>query len=65
MECSYAWISPRNIPLVVAVASGVAKSEAILGALRTGVVNALITDEPCARAVLHLAEQGEDGELSG
>ncbi len=43
----------RQVPLVIAVAAGVEKTEAILGALRTGVVKALITDEPCAHAVLH------------
>ncbi|SRR6266700_6272358 len=55
----------HNVPLVVAVASSVAKTEAILGALHTGVVKVLITDEPCARAVLHLAEEREYVELSG
>lgn len=42
----------RKVPLVTAVAAGVAKAEAIRGALRTGVVKVLITDEPCARAIL-------------
>lgn len=47
----------RNVPLVIGVAAGVAKTEAILGALRTGVVKVLITDEACTRAVLRLAAQ--------
>ena len=42
----------RRVPLVIAVAVGVAKAEAIVGALRTGVVKVLITDELCAGAVL-------------
>jgi DNA-binding transcriptional regulator LsrR (DeoR family) len=45
----------RRVPLVIAVASGVAKAEAIVGALRTGVVKVLITDELCAQAILHYA----------
>lgn len=55
----------RKVPYVIAVAAGVAKTEAILGALRTGVVKVLITDEPCARAILHEAAQRELAELSG
>lgn len=42
----------RTVPLVIAVAAGVAKAEAIASALRSGVVKVLITDELCARAVL-------------
>jgi deoxyribonucleoside regulator len=42
----------RRVPLVIAVAAGVAKAEAVLGGLRTGVVKVLITDETCAQAVL-------------
>lgn len=53
----------RKTPLVVAVAAGVAKTDAILGALRTGAVKVLITDEPCARAVLHKARRSEVVEL--
>ena len=45
----------RSIPHVVAVASEVEKSEAILGALRTGVVHVLITECQNALAVLRLA----------
>ena len=43
---------------VVAVAGGVNKSRAILGALRTGAVDVLITDDVVARKVLELAESG-------
>ncbi|HLZ59619.1 MAG TPA: sugar-binding domain-containing protein [Ktedonosporobacter sp.] len=44
-------------PLVVGVADGAAKVQAIVGALRAGLVQVLITDEPCARAVLSLAAE--------
>jgi deoxyribonucleoside regulator len=36
----------------VAVAAGRRKVEAILGALRTGCVDVLVTDEPTADAIL-------------
>lgn len=55
----------RKVPLVVAVAAGVAKSDAILGALRTGIVRVLITDEPCARAILQRAANRAVVEMSG
>ena len=41
-------------PSVIAVAAGIEKTEAILGVLRTKLLNVLITDETCARAVLQL-----------
>lgn len=46
------WDSLKQIPLVVAMAAGLEKRDAILGALRTGVMNVLVTDESIARAVL-------------
>jgi deoxyribonucleoside regulator len=54
-----------KVPLVVAVAAGVAKTEAVLGGLRTGVVKVLITDEPCARALLQLESRQELAQLPG
>lgn len=45
----------RAIPLVVGVAGGRAKASAILGALRAGLVNVLVTDESAAREVLDLS----------
>jgi DNA-binding transcriptional regulator LsrR (DeoR family) len=42
----------RRIPTVIAVAFGAAKACAILGALRTGVVDVLCTDDVAAREVL-------------
>jgi deoxyribonucleoside regulator len=46
------WDELRKIPLVVAMASGLEKRDAILGALRSGCMNVLVTDESTARAVL-------------
>lgn len=47
----------RRIGTVVAVASEPEKTEAILGALRGGIVDVLIVDEGNARAVLDLARR--------
>jgi deoxyribonucleoside regulator len=55
----------RKVPLVIAVAAGVAKTEAVLGALRTGIVKVLITDEPCAQAVLSRVSSTQFAELPG
>ena len=44
----------KKIPLVVGIAGGDRKVEAILGALKSGYLNALITDEACAQAVLEV-----------
>lgn len=48
----------KRIPCVVGVAGGRKKAETILGALRGGYINVLITDEEAAEAVLerHLRE---------
>lgn len=57
----------RQIPHTVAVAAGIAKSNAILGALRTGAVDTLATDEETAVEVLRLAQRHEsatDGKSS-
>lgn len=51
----------RGIPNVVAVASETGKSLALLGALRTGVVNVLILDHENAQGILEYME--EDGTL--
>jgi DNA-binding transcriptional regulator LsrR (DeoR family) len=45
----------RRVPLVVAPAAGLDERDAILGALRAGCVNVLVTDEPTAREVLRAA----------
>jgi deoxyribonucleoside regulator len=50
--------SLKHIPDVVAVACGLLKTRAILGALRGGYINALATDSQTAQAVLE--EAGKD-----
>jgi DNA-binding transcriptional regulator LsrR (DeoR family) len=46
-----------QIPTTIAVASGIDKARAILGALRTGVINVLCTDDETASQVLRLMEK--------
>jgi DNA-binding transcriptional regulator LsrR (DeoR family) len=48
-----------DIPLTVAVAGGLGKTEAILGALRTGCLDVLVTDSGTARAVVERNGTGE------
>jgi DNA-binding transcriptional regulator LsrR (DeoR family) len=45
------WNQLAAIPMVVAIAEGLPKVEAILGALKTGAVDVLITDEATAVAL--------------
>ena len=49
----------RGIDHVVAIVSGVEKPRAILGVLRAGIVDVLITDETNARTVIGLAQGGD------
>jgi DNA-binding transcriptional regulator LsrR (DeoR family) len=42
----------KKIPLVVGVAAGGLKAEAILGAVRGGYINALVTDEAAGQGML-------------
>jgi DNA-binding transcriptional regulator LsrR (DeoR family) len=44
----------RHVPVSIGVAAGLSKVEPILGALRAGVVNTLVTDVDAAEAVLAL-----------
>lgn len=44
---------------VICVAYGEGKAEAILGAMRAGLLNTLIIDEKCAKKVLDLSEKDE------
>jgi DNA-binding transcriptional regulator LsrR (DeoR family) len=46
------WSVLASIPLVIAVAGGIAKADAIRAALRSGGINVLVTDELTAAAVL-------------
>lgn len=48
----------RGVNVVVAVASGDEKPQAILGVLRAGIIDVLIVDQVNARAVLALAPSG-------
>lgn len=47
----------KQIPLVIVVGAGIAKAEIILGAIRGGYIDVLITDEKAAMQVLALSEQ--------
>ena len=49
------WAQLKEIPTVVALASGRLKTHAIVGALRSGLVDILVTDEDTARLVLSAA----------
>ncbi len=51
------WDELKRIPLVVAMAAGLEKRDAILGAFRAGVMNVVVTDESTARAVLKAARR--------
>jgi deoxyribonucleoside regulator len=44
----------KKIPMTVAVAGGIEKARAILGALKTGAINVLCTDDKAAREILKL-----------
>ena len=50
----------KQIPLVIAVAGGEEKGQAVLGALRGGYINTLITDRSCAVRVLELNRKGNE-----
>jgi len=47
----------RATPLVMAMAAGAAKAAPIMGALRSGLVNVLVTDLSTAQAVLAIADR--------
>lgn len=49
-----------KVPLVVGIAGGEAKVPAILGVLRSGALNVLITDERAAERVLRLSEKTQE-----
>jgi lsr operon transcriptional repressor len=51
----------KNIPKVVGVAGGVHKAEAILGALRGGFLDVLVTNEITARRLLELQQRDGPG----
>ncbi len=45
---------------VVSISGGARKGAAILGALRTGIINVLVTDLACAREIIRLEKQEAD-----
>lgn len=47
----------RRTPYVIGVGGSIDKAAAVLGALRLGVIDCLVTDEVAARAVLKMSEQ--------
>lgn len=50
----------RHIPLVIAVVAGADRREAILAAIRGGIIKAIVTDDICAEALLK--ENGLNGK---
>ena len=50
----------RAVPHTIAVAVGVNKAAAILGALNTGAINVLCTDEDAAAEIIDLSESNEE-----
>ncbi len=56
-----------RIPTVVGVAAGVEKYAAIQGALRSGYVDVLVTDERTAKALVQAAREvsGKEGQKGG
>lgn len=53
---SIPWQQLREIPTLVAIAGGGGKTAAVCGALRSGLVDVLITDEATARAVVETSQ---------
>jgi lsr operon transcriptional repressor len=46
----------RKTPYVIGVGGGIDKASAVLGALRLGILDCLVTDDLVARAVLKMSE---------
>lgn len=49
------WEALQRVPNVIAVAGGALKSSALLGALRTGLIDELVTDAPTIKETMRLA----------
>ncbi|MBR0379051.1 MAG: sugar-binding transcriptional regulator [Mogibacterium sp.] len=49
----------RKIPSKIGIAGGKRKAEAVIGAIRGGYLNILITDNECAKRLIELAEKAE------
>ena len=59
------WEGLRHIPVVMGVAGGRRKAPAILGALRSGVLDYLVTDSEAAARVLELDAASQKGVHNG
>ena len=51
----------KSINKVIGVATGQSKVESIVGAIRAGLINGLVTDEVTAESVLNDGKQGDVG----
>lgn len=47
----------RKVPSKIGIAGGVRKADAVIGAIRGGYINILITDTECAKRLIELAEK--------
>ena len=56
--------SSRAIPLRIAVACGVRKADAILGAIRAGFANAVVTDTDAALTMISMIKAGDEARGS-
>jgi DNA-binding transcriptional regulator LsrR (DeoR family) len=60
------WDDLAKLDNVVAIACGTEKTEAIIGALRTGLLHVLITDDQTAKAVLaYVSSAGSESDAKG
>ena len=55
--------SLRRIPKILCVAGGLEKAYSLLGALKTGIITILVTDEKTASAVLEARREDESGRI--
>ena len=55
--------SLRRIPKILCVAGGLEKAYSLLGALKTGLITILVTDEKTAAAVLEARREDESGQI--
>ncbi len=52
----------RRVENVVGVAAGEEKTDAVIGAVRSGVINTLVVDEPLAEAIIDAEEEFQRGD---
>jgi DNA-binding transcriptional regulator LsrR (DeoR family) len=55
--------SLRRIPKILCVAGGLEKAYSLLGALKTGIIRILVTDETTAAAVLEARREEQEGRI--